>query len=206
MKHIFVNKKAITLGTAIILLIIIFIVISFYQQESAVIVHDDWSDQSNNEVETDYGNEAEIKNIMVDIKGEINKPGVYEAIEGERVVDLVKRAGGLTANAAEEFVNFAMYVEDEMVIYIPKIGDESDSITSFATSISGSNNSEGKINLNKATEAELETLSGIGPAKATAIIEYREANGSFKTIEDLMLVSGIGEKTFEKIADQLTVK
>jgi competence protein ComEA len=139
--------------------------------------------------------------IMVDIKGSIEKPGVYEALEGERVIDLITRAGGLTDQADETKINLAMVVEDEMVLYIPKIGEDT---PSDIPSMPLTKSEGGKININKAEASELETLPGIGPSKSAAIIEYRKTNGKFNSIEDIQSISGIGEKTFEKLKDKIT--
>ena len=145
---------------------------------------------------------------MVDVKGQIKHPGVYQSSQNERVVDVISRAGGLTTNADESQVNFAQHVQDEMVIYIPAKG-EADTVTPGATGVgataaSGSS-STAKVDLNKADGTELQTLPGIGPAKAAAIIDYREKSGPFKAIEDLKNISGIGDKTFEKLQDLITV-
>lgn len=190
--------------------LILFIAIGYYflysfQNSPQAEMDDVWleDEQSAN---TNIEQEVQIEtNVMVDIKGAVKIPGVYVASSGERVIDLVERAGGLTADAAEELVNFAMYVEDEMVIYIPERGEDGE-VQLDAVPIVGGSDAGGKININKASQAELETLSGIGPAKATAIIEYREKSGPFQKLEDLMSVNGIGEKTFEKLVDQITIK
>ena len=145
--------------------------------------------------------EKEPLKIMVDIKGSIEKPGVYEAHEGERVIDLITRAGGLTNQADETKINLAMVVKDEMVLYIPKIGEET---PSGIPSTSLEKSEGGKVNINKAEASELETLPGIGPSKSAAIIEYRNTNGKFNSIEDIQSISGIGEKTFEKLKDKIT--
>ncbi len=147
--------------------------------------------------------------IMVDVKGQIKQPGVYMANAGERVIDLISRAGGLTEQADQGQVNFAQHVEDEMVIYIPAKGEEgvmppAESGSSTAVT-NGSGKTQGKINVNKASESELQELPGIGPAKAAAIIEYRETSGPFNTVEDLKNVSGIGDKTFEKLKELAVV-
>jgi competence protein ComEA len=147
--------------------------------------------------------QPEKKTIMADVKGAIKNPGVYEAKEGERIIDIITRAGGLTEKADQTKVNFAMYVEDEMVLYIPEIGElESPDLTT----VTSTKQNEVMVNINKAEQVELETLPGIGPSKSQAIIEYRNTNGPFKTIEDLQSVSGFGVKTFEKLKDKITVK
>jgi competence protein ComEA len=142
--------------------------------------------------------------LMADIKGAVNQPGVYEIQEGNRVVDLVELAGGLAAEADVSTINFAMRVTDEMTIYIPKKGESVESVNQ----IEGGEQSTKKttVNLNRADASELETLPGIGPSKAEAIIEYRETNGSFKSIEDLKSISGIGDKTFEKLKELISVR
>jgi competence protein ComEA len=151
----------------------------------------------------------EPQTIYADIKGEVNKPGVYELIFGERVKDAVIKAGGFTENADEKQVNLALKVTDEMIIYIPKIGEEppNPTITSQeTTATTNGGTSKNKINLNTSSSQELTELPGIGPAKAEAIVEYRETNKQFKTIDDLKEISGIGEKTFEKLKDLITVQ
>jgi competence protein ComEA len=145
--------------------------------------------------------------IMVDIKGQIKLPGVYQANADERVIDVIGRAGGLTDKADQGQVNFAEHVQDEMVIYIPAKGEEEiPTISSGGSQIGlGGNQQELKININKADETELQNLPGIGPAKAAAIIEYRNTNGPFKAVEDLKNISGIGDKTFDKLKDLLAI-
>ncbi|WP_231687931.1 helix-hairpin-helix domain-containing protein [Bacillus sp. FJAT-27251] len=143
--------------------------------------------------------------MMADIKGAVAKPGVYEIDEGDRIVDLVEKAGGLTEDAESSAINFAMKVSDEMAVYIPGKGEGQEGSILPAGAI-GAGEKEGKVNLNSASAAELETLPGIGPAKSSAIIEYRETAGPFKNIEDLKNISGIGDKTFEKLESMIIVK
>ncbi|KAB2338622.1 hypothetical protein F7731_03455 [Cytobacillus depressus] len=173
--------------------------------------------EDNNLLLTDEQNiavnsDAEIvhESVIVDVKGAVIKPGVYEADINDRVIDLIRKAGGLHESADEAKINFAIRVEDEMVIYVPKIGEEVmdsvPSITDEGSSNLGQSKNDGKVNLNTANETELQSLPGIGPAKAAAIIEFRETNGPFKVIEDLKSISGIGEKTFEKLSDSIKVK
>lgn len=148
--------------------------------------------------------------LMVDVKGQVKLPGVYQASDGERVIDVINRAGGLTDQADQSQVNFAEHVQDEMVIYIPAKGEEGVQAAvpsgGSGTAVSNAANRQGKINLNKADSTELQNLPGIGPAKAAAIIEYRETSGGFKTVEDLKNISGIGDKTFEKLKDLVDIR
>ncbi|MEH7525045.1 helix-hairpin-helix domain-containing protein [Bacillus sp. JJ1503] len=166
---------------------------------------------SSEQISTENLEEAKIdETLYVDVKGAVEKPGVYEAKSNDRVIDIINKAGGLIESADEAKINFAMRVEDEMVIYVAKMGEESEeavgALIGGGSLGAGQAKNDGKVNLNTANEAELQTLTGIGPAKAAAIIEFRETNGPFKAIEDLKSISGIGEKTFEKLRDSIKVK
>lgn len=143
--------------------------------------------------------------IFVDVKGAVVHQGVYEVKETDRVKDVIALAGGFTKEADQTKVNLAAKVHDEMVIYVPKIGEEA-SGSVISDSVTTSTANEGKVNINTATVEELQQLHGIGPAKAAAIIAYREEHGSFQKIEDLLNVTGIGEKSLEKIKDQVVVR
>ncbi|WHX28175.1 ComEA family DNA-binding protein [Virgibacillus halodenitrificans] len=137
--------------------------------------------------------------IMVDIKGAVAKPGVFEMPVESRVNDAIKLAGGFTADADQSQVNLAQKVQDEMIINIPVIGGEpftQGEVSSIQTE---------KLSINYATQEEIETLNGIGPAKAQAIIQFREEHGFFSTAEDLLQVPGIGEKTLNNFIDDIQV-
>ena len=142
--------------------------------------------------------------IFVDIKGAVKKPGVYQMKAGVRVKDAIDAAGGLTAEADSQKVNLAQRVEDQMVIVVPKVGEEAEAIPAGVTSKETSK--EGKVNINTATVEELKTLKGVGEKKAEAIIEYRKKNGSFQTKEDLMKVRGIGKKLFESFQERIVTQ
>ena len=142
--------------------------------------------------------------IFVDIKGAVKNPGVYQMKVGDRVKDALEAAGGLTAEADSQKVNLAQRVEDQMVIVVPKVGEEAEEIPAGATSKEEAK--EGKVNINTATVEELKTLKGVGEKKAEAIIEYRKKNGSFKTKEDLMKVRGIGKKLFESFQERIVTQ
>ena len=142
--------------------------------------------------------------IFVDIKGAVKNPGVYQMKSGDRVKDALDAAGGLTDEADSQKVNLAQRVEDQMVIVVPKVGEEATEIPAGVTSKEASK--EGKVNINTATVEELKTLKGVGEKKAEAIIEYRKKNGSFKTKEDLMKVRGIGKKLFESFQERIVTQ
>ncbi len=142
--------------------------------------------------------------IFVDIKGAVKNPGVYQMKSGDRVKDALDAAGGLTGEADSQKVNLAQRVEDQMVIVVPKVGEEATEIPVGGTSKEAAK--DGKVNINTATVEELKTLKGVGEKKAEAIIEYRKKNGSFKTKEDLMKVRGIGKKLFESFQERIVTQ
>ncbi|QGS68904.1 ComEA family DNA-binding protein [Oceanobacillus sp. 143] len=135
---------------------------------------------------------------VIDVKGAVLKPGVYEISLDSRVNDVILKAGGFTADADQTGVNLAQKVQDEMILVIPKIGEQ----TALAAS---SSDDSGKVRINYATQEEIENLNGIGPSKAQAIIAHRDEHGFFQTVEDLLEVSGIGEKTLENMKDSIQV-
>lgn len=144
--------------------------------------------------------------ILVDIKGEVNKPGVYQLQPDSRVQDVVNLAGGLTKEAHHKALNLAAKLQDEQMIYVPHKDEELGEIATFNTGTTPVAESETqKVNINTADSTQLQTLSGIGEKKAAAIIQYREENGPFQSVDDLTEISGIGEKTLEKIKSSITI-
>ena len=142
--------------------------------------------------------------IFVDIKGAVKNPGVYQMKVGDRVKDALDAAGGLTEEADSQKVNLAKRLEDQMVIVVPKVGEEAEEIPAGETRKEATK--EGKVNINTATVEELKTLKGVGEKKAEAIIEYLKKNGSFKTKEDLMKVRGIGKKLFDSFQERIVTQ
>ncbi len=155
--------------------------------------------------------------LAVYVCGAVENAGVYELDEGSRIVDAVEAAGGFAEGADRTYVNLAARLSDGMNLLIPTMQEASDSdlvkgIESFdsgSVADSSQNNDTGTgsglININTATKEELKSLSGIGDSTADKIIRYREDNGGFKKIEDIMKISGIKEKLFSKIRDNITV-
>lgn len=140
--------------------------------------------------------------IMVHVSGQVYNPGIVELKLGSRVIDAINLAGGLKKDADSDKINLARKLSDEEKIHIPKIGEEE---ISFEDSNLKQGNNEGKININICTKEELMSLPGIGEVLAGRILEYREQT-PFKTIEDIMNVSGIGNKKFESIKELIIVK
>ncbi len=168
---------------------------------------------------------ADIKDkIQVDIKGQINYPGIYKVDSNLRVMDVIKLAGDLTENADTSVINLSKKVTDEMVIIIYSKDEvlefkktkeiekqveerciQKDENSLVNDACINSSVSNGKVNINTSSIDELKNLTGIGDKKAKDIISYREKNGNFNTIEDIMKVSGIGEANFAQIKEDITV-
>ncbi|HEL2007401.1 helix-hairpin-helix domain-containing protein [Streptococcus suis] len=149
----------------------------------------------------------ESSQLVVDVKGAVVKPGLYTLEADARVNDAVEAAGGLTSQADPKSINLAQKLSDEAVVYVAS-KDENISVVASTTASSAMSPEEKNtslVNLNTATEADLQTISGIGAKRATDIIAYRESNGGFKSVDDLNNVSGIGDKTMESIRPYVTV-
>lgn len=147
------------------------------------------------------------KNIVVEIKGEVKKPDVYILNENAIIKDLIEAAGGLTENADLTNINRAKKLQNHDLIYIANKNEviKGSQSTESSSSSKDTGNSDKKININTANLEELKTLNGVGDAKAKSIIEYREKNGGFKSIDDIKNVTGISEKMFEKIKEQIEI-
>ncbi|MBM7613852.1 helix-hairpin-helix domain-containing protein [Alkaliphilus hydrothermalis] len=153
--------------------------------------------------------------IMVHLEGAVAKPALYKMKEGGRLADAIEAAGGLTEKADRKKVNLAMKLEDGTQVYIPAKGEEKSNSPTGQVSGENSNqtnnninngqvNSLGKININHASAEELTKLKGIGEALAARIIEYRQQQGPFNSIEEIKNVKGIGEKKYLQIKDHIT--
>lgn len=145
--------------------------------------------------------------IYVDIDGEVKSPGVYKVSEGTRLFQVIEMAGGLTESASTEMLNRAEAVYDGQKITVMSKKGEASGEESQGGKVTGgiSGISNGKVNINIADSATLQTIPGIGPSKAERIIEYRETNGRFAKTEEIKNVTGIGDKTYESIKDYITV-
>ncbi len=137
--------------------------------------------------------------IFVHLAGEVARPGLYELREGDRAVDVLAAAGGFTEAADRAAVNLARPLVDGEQIVVPVIGAEPVTPQSGAPGVSG-----GLVSLNTADEIALDTLPGVGPATARAILEWREKHGRFASVDDLASVPGIGPKTVDRLRDLVT--
>lgn len=146
------------------------------------------------------------KSIVVEIKGEVKKPDVYTLNENAIIKELIEEAGGLTENADLSNINRAKKLQNHELVYIANKNDitkESRNTNSESNTSNSQGISNTIVNINTATIEQLKTLNGIGDSKAKSIIEYREQNGGFKSKEDIKNVTGIGEKMFERIKEQI---
>lgn len=181
---------------------------------------------ANNEITTKEIAKQEEFKLYFDIKGSVKKPGVYEFTQGDKIIDAINKAGGLTKNATTNNLNLSKKLTNEMVIYVFSKNEltttkayeqvsnaseckcetiEVNNCVDKNTTNESTNNETSKININTDNKERLMTISGIGSSKADAIIEYRTKNGNFKTTEDIMNVSGISKTIYDKIKDTITV-
>jgi len=134
--------------------------------------------------------------LYVHVVGEVSSPGMYQLPIGARLVDAVFAAGGLTEDADNASVNLARELTDGEQIVVFSISQEGEAAGTTAS---------GLVSLNRASDKELEDLPGIGPALSSRIIAWREANGGFKSVQDLLKVSGIGESLLAGVIDLVTL-
>lgn len=160
------------------------------------------------EEQTASEQDSDVRQVGVDVEGAVASPGLYLVSADARVNDAVAAAGGMTSDADRQRVNLAQKVEDGMQVYVPsreEVPAATGITTTGAGQASSSGASKGKVNLNTASAEELQTLSGIGPSLSQRIIDYRQANGPFKSVDDLRKVSGIGDTRFKSLKDLVCV-
>ena len=204
-------------GLVVVLIIAVIIIASLWvkltSKDDDIVSDNNLTDipSTENEEESENSDNENMKRknvkIIVDVEGSVNNPGVYEFYEGDRVEDAIKRAGGLKENACTKSINRARKMLDGEKIYIYADGEEISGVENNDDSIYNSmvgSESIKKVNINTASREILMTLKGIGEVYADRIIEYRKKN-KFESIEDIKEVEGIGDKTFEKIKDYITV-
>lgn len=227
------NKKKFIIGISGILLfsLLSFGIFYYYKnKESKTIVYESTLEEKKEEPVEEIK-----EYYYVDVKGMVTNPGVYSIEKGKRIIDVFEQAGGLLENANTSLLNLSMLVKDQMVIVVysnqeinsleetikkekkqETLCKSNDACTTTSKSVvvpkleqkTTDNNvdvASEKININTASKELLMTLSKIGESKANSIIEYREKNGEFKTIEDIKNVSGIGDSLFESIKDYITI-
>ena len=209
---IYYNRKEII---TVLLCFTIFGSILFFKDDNNYNIQE-YVDSSLVKDSKDGDKEVIIDKIVIDIKGEINSPGTYEFDNGGRINDAIIKAGGLTNKADTSYINLSEKLTDEMLIIIPSVEETIDLesnkekinntiVKDNKETIKEATIKDNKISINTASLSELMNIKGIGEIKAKSIIEYREKNGLFKSIEDITKVKGIGSSTFEKIKDYIKV-
>lgn len=173
------------------------LVVALSKQNDSNIVQNDTSAIDNTNVDSSYIESTNSnKQMYIDVKGEVNKPGVYKMKAGSRVTDLIRNAGGFKKDADETEVNLAKQLTDQDMIVVYKVGqgpkaNQTDDVE--------------KVNINKADSEELQKLDRVGEKMAQKIIDYRNQHNGFHSIDEIKQISGFGEKTFEKLKDSLTI-
>lgn len=209
------SKKQIAI--VIIIGFMFFIIIGGYLYNIYSKDNEDILDNELMQIDEDYQQISEESGkVVVHIAGEVNSPGIVEVSTGSRIADILEQAEGVTENADISKVNLAYIVQDGQKIIIPQIQENDETVgenTEYIVEENGKDIIEeqtakeatvGIVNINKATQTELEQLPGIGPSTALKIMEYRKKN-KFKRIEDIKNVSGIGDAKFEKIKEHITI-
>ena len=191
-----------------IILVIIISVIGYYiyvninNNELYIEENDSYIEENHNDVDNETSVNKNEETIIIHIAGCVENEGVYEIKKDSRISDAIDIAGGLTSDANIKSINLAQKLNDGQKIYIPNINEDIEEYTGDDTNLFEYNE---LININTATQTQLETLPGIGPSTADKIIQYRKENGNFKNIEDIKNVSGIGDSKYENIKDKICV-
>ena len=199
------DKKLLIIFISILIIICVSIYFFTKDEDTNILLSNELYTVAN----TDNTNE-DLETIMVHIDGEIVTPGIISLKAGSRIADAIQACGGTTDISDISKINLAYELKDGQKVYIPSIYDVED--VEYIQNDAGNNviipdtsSSSALVNINSATQAELETLPGIGPSTAAKIIDYRNKNGDFKNIEDIMNVSGIGESKFNNIKDYICI-
>lgn len=193
-KHLFIPIGISVIFLLIIMKIFFFSSVPSTSSSQSLILPEQTTTSSTLDSEKKQEDEA----WYIDIKGQVKHPGVYQVHKGQRVVDAIHQAGGFLEEADQTQINLAQLLVDQQCIIVPKKGEELHNLSSQGSSSK-------QVNINTADITLLMTLKGIGNKKANEIILYREKKGLFKSIEEIKEVSGIGEKLFEGIKDEICV-
>ena len=210
MNKILKNKKTIMIIMIPIFFIGLISLAYFYKDKDEYGVIENTAEQSNS-ADSQTQEDKNEEDIYIHITGEVLSPGVIVLPKGSRIIDAIEKGGGVTENADLSKINLVYVLTDGQKLIIPSINDERNEIenniiTNGESNITqGESNGKGKVNINTASQTELETIEGVGPSLANKIIEYRKKNGRYKTIDELKNVSGIGESKYETIKERIEI-
>lgn len=201
------QKILVGVGVIVILIVIVYYFYQNFQDAGYEDIEGNISDTNNNE-------ESKEGEILIHITGAVRDEGVVRLKEGARVIDAIEESGGLLEDADLTKVNLAYPLADGQKVYIPSINDEAteeDILPQTESNLvqnttNDLTDSQSKVNINTASQTELETLPGIGSSTAYHIMQYRQENGMFSSVEDIKNVSGIGDAKFNQIKDLICVK
>ena len=195
------NNRFVIIAAAAVLLIAAAFLFYLYGENDTISLSEAETAEKETATVSDSGSRSRI---FVDISGCVKKPGVYEVDSGYRIFQVIEEAGGVTRNADTSVINQAEPVTDGLKIVIPD-KDSANASSDSRSVLSASDQDSGKININTADSTALQEIPGIGPVTAEKIISYREQNGLFRSPEDIKNVSGIGDKTYDKLKSIITV-
>lgn len=210
MNKILKNKKTIMIIMIPFFFIGLISLAYFYNDKDEYGVIENTTEQSNS-ADSQTQEDKNEEDIYIHITGEVLSPGVIVLPKGSRIIDAIEKGGGVTENADLSKINLVYVLTDGQKLIIPSINDERNEIenniiTNGESNITqGESNGKGKVNINTASQTELETIEGVGPSLANKIIEYRKKNGRYKTIDELKNVSGIGESKYETIKERIEI-
>lgn len=195
------NQKIVKMATVVFVIIVAVLFFVFGGKDDEALTIENGNSIGATEQASEDVNSERIE-YYVDISGNVKVPGVYLVDDKTRLFQVVKMAGGFTRNADLDAINQAEIISDGQKIFIPsKINSNGENSEGVNSSIS----SDGKININNGDMDQLQEIPGVGPSTAQKIIDYRTENGRFTSKEDLKNISGIGDKTYEKLEDKIKI-
>ena len=201
MRKILLKQMGVLLGTLLVVCLC-----SCGKSEVSYVTESQYQTESKQENVSEQQTEEKPERILyIYVCGQVKNPGVYKLPEGSRIQDVFALAGGLTDAAATDYWNQARLLQDGEMIYVPSKEEVKDRPLELDTTSKTDENKSDKVNINTASKEELMTLPGIGESKALAILNYRQKNGLFSTLEELKKVEGIKEAVFSKVKDLIEI-
>lgn len=194
-------------SAVVVVLVVLILLTSFFKTDTAadatlLVKEDDQAAPSASPAMIPSATPTPGSRIGVDVIGAVQQPGVYYLASPARIVDVIEAAGGFAPDADREKINLASHLTDGQQVRVPRVGEPAQTAPAAP---SAADSGDSRVDINQSDAATLDTLDGIGPATAEAIVEYRTTSGPFKRIEDIQDVKGIGPALFNNIKDHITV-